>query len=55
VERLVELLAGALRRRAVRKKTAVPRSERQRRLEAKKRRSRLKEQRKIVSPRDYEG
>ncbi len=42
VERLVELLREALRRRPVRKKTAVPRAAKERRLEAKKRRSRAK-------------
>jgi len=45
VERLGELLDGALKRLAKRRKTAVPRWSRQRRLEEKKRRSTLKRQR----------
>ncbi len=45
VERLIELLNNALRKRAVRKKTAVPWSARQKRLEKKKKRSILKRQR----------
>jgi len=44
-ERLVELLAGALAKRPVRKKTKVPASAIQRRLDEKKRRSGLKQQR----------
>ena len=44
-ERLVELLSGALARKPVRKKTKVPDSAKQRRLEEKKRRSLLKQQR----------
>jgi len=51
VERLGELLAGALKRAPRRGKTAVPRWSRQRRLEDKKRRSTLKRQR---SERDFE-
>jgi ribosome-associated protein len=42
VERFVELLRQALRRRRRRKRTAVPASARERRLEEKKRRSRVK-------------
>ncbi|RKY08791.1 MAG: aminoacyl-tRNA hydrolase [Planctomycetota bacterium] len=44
-ERLIELLAGALAKRPVRKKTKVPASAVQRRLDEKKRRSGLKQQR----------
>ncbi|HIJ70183.1 MAG TPA: aminoacyl-tRNA hydrolase [Planctomycetes bacterium] len=44
-ERLIELLAGALVKRPVRKKTKVPDSAVQRRLDEKKRRSTLKQQR----------
>ncbi len=42
IERLAELLKGALKKTAVRKKTAVPYADKQRRLEAKKRRSIIK-------------
>ena len=45
VGRLAELLAGALRRRTVRKKTKVPRYAVEKRLMEKKRRSTLKRQR----------
>lgn len=45
VERLGELLRGALKKKAVRKKTAIPEHARQKRLEEKKRRSLLKRQR----------
>ena len=45
VERLGELLRGALKKKAVRKKTMVPYAARQRRLEEKKQRSTLKRQR----------
>ena len=45
VERLQELLRGALKKRAVRKKTAVPEAVKRRRLEEKRRRSLLKQQR----------
>jgi len=45
VERLVELLKGALKKKPVRKKTEVPKWAKQRRLEEKKRRSTLKRQR----------
>jgi ribosome-associated protein len=45
VERLQELLRGALKTRPVRKKTKVPERARLRRLEEKKRRSMLKRQR----------
>jgi ribosome-associated protein len=55
VEKLVELLAVALKRRPVRKKTAVPRAAKEKRLEAKKRRSQVKQRRKRVGPGDYEG
>ena len=51
VERLGELLAGALKRAPRRGKTGVPGWSRQRRLEDKKRRSTLKRQR---SERDFE-
>jgi len=45
VERLGELLREALKKRSVRKKTAVPERAKQKRLEEKKRRSMLKKQR----------
>ena len=45
VERFVELLRGALEKKAVRKKTIVPEKARRKRLEEKKRRSMLKQQR----------
>jgi len=45
VERLGELLGEALKKKAVRKKTKVPEYARQKRLEQKKRRRRLKRQR----------
>jgi ribosome-associated protein len=45
VERLQQLLADALKTRAVRKKTRVPYAAKQRRLEQKRRRSLLKQQR----------
>ena len=45
VERLVELLRGALEKKAVRKKMVVPEKARRKRLEEKKRRSMLKQQR----------
>ena len=45
VERLGELLRGALKKKAARKKTVVPYAARQRRLEEKKQRSMLKRQR----------
>jgi len=45
VERLGELLREALKKRRVRKKTAVPERAKQKRLEEKKRRSMLKKQR----------
>ena len=45
VERLQELLRGALKKKAVRKKTRVPKAVKRRRLEEKKRRSLLKQQR----------
>ena len=45
VERLQELLREALKKKAVRKKTAVPKAVKRRRLEEKKRRSLLKQQR----------
>jgi len=45
VERLQELLRGALKKKAVRKKTAVPKAVKRRRLEEKRRRSLLKQQR----------
>jgi ribosome-associated protein len=45
VERLVELLKDALRKKPVRKKTKVPEWAKQKRLEEKKRRSMLKRQR----------
>ena len=45
VERLQQLLVGALKTRPVRKKTKIPYAAKQRRLEGKKRRSLLKQQR----------
>jgi len=45
IERLVELLRGAIKRKAVRKKTKVPEWAKQKRLEEKKQRSMLKQQR----------
>lgn len=45
VERLQELLAGALKTRPIRKKTKVSYAAKQRRLEEKRQRSRLKQQR----------
>src|SRR4030042_1772952 len=45
VERLQDLLTGALKIRPVRKKSKIPYSEKQRRLEQKRRRSLLKRQR----------
>ena len=45
VERLQELLREALKKKAVRRKTRVPKAVKQRRLEEKKRRSLLKQQR----------
>ena len=45
VERLVELLREALKRRAVRKETSVPKWAKEKRLAEKKRRSQLKQQR----------
>lgn len=45
VRRLVELLREALKRRAVRKKTLVPKWAKEKRLAEKKRRSQLKQQR----------
>jgi len=45
VERLQELLRGALKKKPVRRKTRVPKAVKQRRLEEKRRRSLLKQQR----------
>lgn len=45
VERLRELLRGAIKKKAVRKKTGVPKAVKQRRLEEKRQRSLLKQQR----------
>ena len=45
VERLQELLAGSLKTKPLRKKTKVPYAAKQRRLEDKRKRSRLKRQR----------
>ena len=45
VERLQELFRGALKKKAVRRKTRVPKAVKQRRLEEKRRRSLLKQQR----------
>ena len=45
IERLQELLAGALKTRPIRKKSKVPYAARQRRLEEKRQRSLLKQQR----------
>ena len=44
-ERLIELLAGALTKRPIRKKTKIPAKAIQRRLDEKKRHSRLKQER----------
>ena len=51
IERLQELLTEALKKKAVRKKTKVPYRLKQQRLEEKKRRSLLKQQR---AKRDFE-
>ena len=48
IERLVELLRGALKKKTVRKKTATPYRAKMRRLEEKKRHSMLKEQRRKI-------
>lgn len=48
LERLVELLRGALAKKRMRKQTSVPRAEREKRLVEKKRRGELKRQRKKV-------
>lgn len=45
LERLLQLLAGALKNRPIRKKTAIPHSARERRLDLKKKRGLLKQQR----------
>ncbi len=55
IERLGELLAGALKAKAVRKKTKVPYASCQKRLEGKKQRGLLKKQRKKIAPGDTEG
>ncbi len=55
LERLVELLRGALAKKRVRKQTSVSCAEKQRRLAEKKRRSLLKQQRKPVSSGDIDG
>ena len=52
IERLVELLREALRKKPVRKKTKVPEWAKQRRLEEKKRRGMLKRQR---AEKDFES
>ncbi|MHC4221862.1 MAG: alternative ribosome rescue aminoacyl-tRNA hydrolase ArfB [Planctomycetota bacterium] len=52
VERLRELLSGALETKPVRRKTKIPWAVKQRRLEEKKQRSKLKQQR---SGRDFES
>ena len=52
IERLVELLREALKKKPVRKKTKVPERAKQRRLEEKKRRSMLKQQR---AEKDFES
>ena len=44
-ERLAELIRGALKRKTVRKKTAVPAAEKRRRMEQKRRRAKLKQDR----------
>ena len=55
IERFRQLLADALKKRPVRKKTRVPYAVNQRRLEEKKRRSQLKQERaKKKLPRDFE-
>ncbi len=53
LERLVELLRGALSRKRVRKKTSVPHAERERRLAEKKKRSLLKKQRRKPGEADF--
>lgn len=52
IERLVELLGEALKSKAVRRKTKIPYQARQKRLEEKKRRSLLKQQRAKKNPAD---
>lgn len=52
MERLQKLLANALKQKPVRKKTKVPYGAKQKRLDAKKHRSRLKQQR---SEKDFES
>ena len=52
IERLRELLSGALETKPVRRKTKIPWAAKQRRLEEKKQRSKLKQQR---SGRDFES
>ena len=54
IERLQELLRGALETRPVRKKTKVPRSVKEKRLEEKRRRSMLKQQRAKIDSAGYE-
>jgi len=53
-ERFIELLRDALRPRRVRKKTAVPAAEKKRRLEQKRRRAQLKQERGRQAVRDRE-
>ncbi len=50
VERFVELMRNALKRRRKRARTAVPASEKRRRLDEKRRRSRLKRERQATDP-----
>jgi ribosome-associated protein len=50
VERFAELMRGALKRKRRRTRTAVPASEKRRRLEQKKRRGRLKRERRLTDP-----
>jgi ribosome-associated protein len=50
VERFVELIRGALKRRRKRTRTAVPASEKRRRLEQKRKRGRLKRERRATDP-----
>jgi ribosome-associated protein len=50
VQRFVDLLRGALKRRRRRARTAVPAAEKRRRLEDKRRRGRLKRDRRLTDP-----
>ena len=54
-ERLVELLADALKKKPIRRKTTISRAMKEKRLEAKKQRSSVKQQRKKIDSADYQG